>query len=814
MTLPCPEVVLRQCARACFLFLSIIFLYPRLSVAQETGNVIVHAPLETTADTPLHIAIDLLHGEMIEKAFFLYRTFGSSDYTRLEMDLRGNTGSIHLLPEDVRSPFIEYYFVFQTRSGALEAFPQSPLPDPISRPPVSTLKITVRPEDVDDPQIIFLSPDPNAALAPEDIIVSVSLLRADTSVDIPATRLLIDDADVTAEAVFSDDIIVYVPENFSHRLAPGRHRAILRLFTKDGKPYRSSGISFFVHGEYVGDVVEESDIQYGVSTQLESRHERVSGVGTWFNRGGVQLSARKGDWTARSNVFITSDEESNRQPQNRFFAGVSSSWISAGYGDRYPNISDLILNGKRVRGLHSSLTLGFLNVDMTLGKTTRAIEGSLLKVIGADTVALEQQRDPNSAYAQIDQQTWGKFSYGTFERDLFAIRPSFGSGKTWQFGLSWLKSKDDMQSIRFGTRPQENLVVGTDFFVRIMNNVELAGEAAFSAFNSDISSGNFTDAYIDSVYPDDAQAIKDARNILDNFITVNDNLRPLSFKKPATLAYNLSLAFNVLDNALKATYLFRGSEYNSFGQTFLRNDIKGFNINDRIRLADNQVFVTLGYERLEDNTVDTKPSTTVFSTINAAVSYLPRVSAPSVTLGYTHIDNTTDLASADTLFALSALDDRTHRLFLQSSYRFHLGVEQIASMTFSTSDRKDRSIRRLDVTSLSVGFAVTSTFNIPLQTSVEFVSYQNDLPGTTPGSVQEFNYSTFTLSGRYGIVKDILITRCAISPTFGNFTRTLISAGTDWTVIPAMTFLLDYSYFHQESGFNDSIWSLRYRYDL
>ncbi len=814
MTLPCSERVLSTRILTRLLTAAAMTILLNIETdAQEARNIIVRVPQEISSHTPLLVEVDILHGETIEKAFFLYRRFGTSDYTRLEMDLRGNTGTVALAPAEVKAPLLEYYFVLVTRTGATETHPFSTIPDPFTRPPESTFRITVRPEDREDAQILFLSPEPNSPVASEDLVVSVSLLRADTSVDFSATRLLIDETDVTANTIFSDDIIVFVPENFSRRLTPGRHLAIVRLFAKDGSSYRSSSIPFHITGQ-AEPAVESEDIQYGVSVQLESRHERVSDFGTWFNRGGVQLSAQTGDWTGRSNVFITSDEESGRQPQNRFFAGVSSPWVSAGYGDQYPNISDLILNGKRVRGLHSTLTLGFFNVDLALGTTTRAIEGQLLKVIGADTIALEQQRDPTAAYAPIDQQTWGKFSYGTYERDLFAIRPSFGSGDTWQFGLTWLKAKDDIQSIHFGTRPQENLVVGTDFYVKIIDNIELAGEAAFSAFNSDISSGNFTDAYIDSVYPNDAQSIKDARDILDNFITVNDNLRPLSFKKPATLAYTLSLTFDAFDNAVKATYLFRGSEYNSFGQTFLRKDVKGFGITDRIRLAGNQVFLTLGYERLQDNTVDAKAATTTFSTINTAFSYSPRTALPSITVGYTNIDNTTDIPGADSLSRLSAIDDQTHRVFLQSSYGFRLAAQQTAALTFSLSERTDRSIRKQDVGGMSLGLGITTQYSIPLQTTLEYALNQNDFPDSTVGSTKEFNYSTLTLGGRYGIVRNTVNIRGSVSPTFGSFTRTFISAGLDWTVIPFMTFFIDYSYFHQESGFHDSVWSLRYRYDL
>lgn len=776
-------------------------------LAQEPGNVIVHAPGSVTANTPLAISADLLHGETIQRVVFLYKPFGSSDFTRLEMDLLGNTASIIIPAIDVKPPFVEYYFALETRQGTFETHPISAVSDPFSIPPQRTLQVTVQPEDSPDQQVLFLSPERNSIVPAEELVISVSLFRTDTLVHRPFTRLLVDGIDVTEDALISDDIVVYVPANFGRRAAPGRHVITVHLFARDGSPHRSSSLTFFVAGPGVDVRSTTADIRYGASVQLESRHEDVSGSGTWYNRAGVQVSGTSGDWTLQSNLFVTSDETGSRQPQNRFFVGASSSWIKLGFGDSYPALSGLILNGKRVRGLHSSLSLGFFNIDMTLGKTTRATEGKLLKTIHVDSLAVEQERDRNAAFAPIDSVTWGKFSYGTFEQDLFAIRPSFGSGETWQLGFTWLKAKDDMQSIRYGARPRENLVIGSDFTSKFLNGaVVLSGEGAFSAFNSDISSGNFTDAYIDSVYPNDAGAIKRARNILDDFITVNDNLRPLSFKQLATLAYEGSIAVNAWENAFKFTYLYRGSEYTSFGQTFIRRDIRGFSMMDRLRLVDNQVMLTFGYERLKDNTAKTKPATTTYNTISTAVSYYPRFDFPNLTLGYSLLSNKNPLQHD----LPAAVDERTHRFFVQSSYGIELGARHTATLGVSTSDRDDRSARESDVNTVSVAAGISTQYAIPLQTSVEYTLNRTAYISSAP----RFDYSTLTLGGRYRVVRDVLAVRASVSPTFGDVTRTLAMGGVEWTLLRAMTFFLDYSYIHQQVAPHDAIWSLRYRYDL
>ena len=124
---------------------------------------------------------------------------------------------------------------------------------------------------------------------------------------------------------------------------------------------------------------------------------------------------------------------------------------------------------------------------------------------------------------------WAKFTYGTYDRKLFAIRPSFGNREGGHVGFSYLKSSDDLNSIQHGIRPKENLVVGSDLLMPFDNRrVELTAQVAMSATNDDITSGTFTDEKIDSIYKDESESqrdnIKKLRNALEKVITVNENL--------------------------------------------------------------------------------------------------------------------------------------------------------------------------------------------------------------------------------------------------------------------------------------------------
>ncbi|MDH3251303.1 MAG: hypothetical protein OEM41_00850, partial [Ignavibacteria bacterium] len=472
------------------------FLTP--ASAQVSTKVLSVTPEATTGDIPLTVRVQLLQPESIEMVYFLYRPFGESEYRKREMDIVGNSGSVTILPREISTPFLEYYLVVLNRDGTAESYPLSGSADPFEAPPLTTLRITVQPDAETDQQIIFLSPEPQARIPPDEVLISISLLRADSLVVRRATRILLDGVDVSSDAVHAGDIVVYSPQNHSLTLDPGIHRVTIHLFDREGYLYRSASLSFLVLGREERGNESSFPLAYRASLELESRHELIGGVSTPYNRGRLNMIGELDQWRLHGTLFITSDEQSGRQPQNRYFLGIETNWAQLSYGDTYPTFPMLIMTGKRLRGLNSSLRFGAFNIDVAAGRTNRNVEGTLLQTITLDSLAGEQQRDPGAAYAPIDSATWGKFRFGTYARNLFAVRPSFGDAGESQFGLTVLKSKDDISSIQFGVRPQENFVVGADFVTRLDNRrIELSGQGVFSAYNADISSGTFTDAYID-----------------------------------------------------------------------------------------------------------------------------------------------------------------------------------------------------------------------------------------------------------------------------------------------------------------------------
>lgn len=783
--------------------------------AQVSPTILSVGPDDAVEKTPVIIRAELRQLEAVDRLAVLYRAFGSSQFVLVEMDLAGSGATATLPAEAVLPPFLEYYLAIVRRDGSMESYPVSQTPDPFLLPPPNTLRLPVRAADA-PAQILFLSPEPTEVLEAAEVVVAISLLRADTIVVQTATKVTLDGADVTDKVVFSEDLLVFSPSSHDIMLAAGVHRVGVQLFDRTGKTVGSSSLSFTVRGEagyrYTEPVTPA--MAYNATVTFEMRHEQIGGVSQWYNRGGVQFSGRKGAWHLNSNLYVTSEEEPTRQPQNRFYLGVSSPWLTAGLGDHFPVFPSLILLGRRIRGANGAIRTGFFNIEATYGQIARPIEGALIDSFPLDSLTVQQQQHPGDAYGPVSDTLWGRYRYGSYQRNLLAVRPSFGSGEEFQLGFTWLSSSDDVNSIQFGSRPQENVVLGTDLLAKLDGEeLVLTAQAAFSAYNTDISSGSFTDAYIDSVF-DNPGDIRKARDILSKIITVNENLRPLSLSTPATLAYEATLAMHYFDNALRATYMYRGSDYMSFGQTFLRKDVQGFNLQDRIRMISNQVLLTLGYERLQDNTANTKPATTTYTTTSAGVSWAPGPDLPVLTLGYNQFRNLNPLEGKG-IDSLYKVDDRTSRFFGQASYDFELGPRNTALLSVSASDREDYTVRRTDLTSSTVTMSLISRFDIPLQTSLDIGLNYNDYPSqATPGARTSLDYTTIAIGGRYALLPGQLNLIGSLAPTFGELTRLATDLGAEWYIQRAMSLTFQVSAFDNDDAPDDSFVSLRFRYDI
>ncbi len=779
------------------------FTFFENAYAQASNTVSAVNISEAREGEPVEVRVELIQTQPISNVRFAYLPFGATEYLINDMELYGGLASFTIPKENVKLPYISYYVIVDLTDGSQEIYP-------LGAPDASSPEqITVKALSAKDKEIILLSPTRGEILPLDEVFISVSFVKATDNIHVPSTKIFLNDTDISENALFAGELIVFYAENFPGTISDGNQTIRIETFDSTGTPYHAIESNFqTVEAGYFQAV--SSKFKYRGSIQAEARNEKFNDESEWYNNITANFSGSNDDWDFSAHTYLTSEEESSRQPQHRFSATVASEWLTLKGGDTYPRFPKYMLDGKRVRGFYGDLRLGFINVKTTFGEIRRDIEGQLLETyssenapLSSDIIAINEARYGNP---------FGRVNLGTFSRDIFAIRPSFGSGENFQWGFSYLHSKDDNNSIEFGAKPQENVVAGTDLKIALDNqNIIFTGQAMASLFNSDISTGDLTDAQIDSVfgegsiYDADTDQIKDLKDFVGQFITVNQFIGPLNPQELSSIAAEAGIQLNYLKNSLDIKYIYRGNDYQSFGQDFLRTDVKGINLVDRIRMFDNKVFLSIGYENLKDNLQETKISTTTYQTLNTTLSIFPRTDFPNITLGYTNYNNENEISPTDTTNNIYLIDNKTNRFLARLSYDIKAGVDHATSLSISTSNRDDNSLADNDANYTSMSLSVNSYWEKHFTTFLSLVNYASEIAGL------EYNYFTFSLGGRYKLMEDKLQLTASVSPSFGDFERKAFDFLAQYNVLQNLSFIFQFRYYDIADQSSNSVAGLTTR---
>jgi hypothetical protein len=819
-----------------------------VTFAQVSPYVMEVRPTSAVEQTSLSLSASFTSNVQLQRVQLYYRQFGESEYKQQEMLLSGQTAVATIPANVITPPYLEYYLKLFFADGSKATFPTD-------NPDGNPNKLSVQAANPKDQEVRFLSPEAGELLTAEDLAVAISLMFASDAVDKRKTKLYLDNVEVTREAILSDDVLLYRPKNFDKPLSMGAHTITVELRDTLGRTYHTTSLSCNLS---TAIAIEEtkSSLQYNANGQLEYRNEKIDTTTTTYVRGDLHVGGSYKFLNFGGDLHLTNEDKSDRQPQNRYLATVQAAdYVKLQIGDAYPIFPSLIISGKRVRGITGSLTLGYFNLDVTAGKTYRAVEGIILgDTTYADSSAWstrpkESFHNPDSA----NSLAYKLFTSGTYAQDFFAIRPSFGSGETFQLGFTYLKAKDDISTIQYGTYPKENLVMGTDLLLAFDNQrIKWFTQAAFSLSNSDISSGSFTDSEIDSVEgvydttKNHAQALSDADNLKKvattarNFMTINANLFPLNPTDGLpSLALESELALNYFNNYLRAMVFRRGNAYQSFGNEYVQTDIEGMNISDRVRLWQNRILASVSYETKWNSVRNTNstPQTT-FNTFNSSITAYPGADLPGITLGYGFytrknsiaiIPDTVAQAPGDTLYPSTHIDSAyvaneiTNRFYISLNHDFQFGIRQSVSLTASIANKTDNTFYKRDQNNMNVAVSWTGYYSIPLQTTVSLIASKNATYSAMQDSTtkylsttkeQDFNYSTISVNARYRLFQDQLNLIATFAPSFGDFKRTLLQVGADYQFVPRHSVVGQLDYINNPDRASDVIASIIYRFSF
>ncbi|MCF6270769.1 MAG: hypothetical protein L3J41_13725 [Melioribacteraceae bacterium] len=785
----------------------ILFLCSSTLIFAQASNTVSSITFgEITDGNPVDVKVSLINSLSVSRVQIVYKSFQETEVRVREMEILGDIAVYQIAGEDVSAPILTYYLIIEMKDGNSETYP---LGVPEAAQPID---LTVSSKSEKDEEVLILSPSSNETLSLSELFISISMVKASDNVDISKTKIILNGEDVTSNVLFAGELLLYYPQNFEGSLESGKQSLEIEVYDKDGTLYHTMKRDFVtVDGAVAMDLGR--GLRYSGNAAGEVRNELFNGKNTLYNNLALTLNARVGDWRFKGYGYITSEENVDVQPQNRYSVSVSSDWLNLRGGDSYPRYNNLLLNGKRVRGVDGKIDYGVFQLQGSYGQVRREVKGNLLETYAEDDAPLLTN------VVRIDSikygSPFGKVDFGIYSRDLLSGRIGLGSKNGFEFGVSFLHAKDDVNSVEFGAKPEENLVTSADLRWAIDDqNIIIKGITAVSIINSDITSGTYSDEQIDSIFASgndigsDAENFKNIKNMISPFFTVNQFIEPLNFTELSSLAAEGSIELNYFNNNLKGSYIYRGSQFKSFGQEYTRTDIAGLNITDRFRTLDNQLFFSVGYENLNDNLQGTKMATTTYQTLRASASLFMRADIPNITLSYIRNQNRNGIELTDTLNRISSVDDITNRFSLNFGYDFKFSVRHNSSLSFSTSNREDDSYYNNDSKYFSTSFTLNSYWTKTLVSNFSVIYYNSEI------TTVQYKYVTIMAGGRYRLMNDDLELSFNYSPSFGDFNRHAVDLVASYQVIQNLWLRAQMRYYNMPDTGTNTISGMTLRYSF
>ncbi len=551
---------------------------------------------------------DLSSRKVLEaKAWFRKPTDEVYDF--IDLYLFGDVYEGSISAEYVTSDGIEYYLEFTFDDNSRITFPEhDPLQNPIS--------INVRLGEAGESPVVIISPESRRTVNTDEILIVAAFNQSIRKIDPQKIILRLDGHDQTKKAVITTEILTAVIKGQGR----GRHRIDIIEHSAAGPQILATWF-FTVRLQQQAPFFTQGTIHGDLSS--EERYQEITGA---IKRVGIQnisLNYRN-KWLETTAIGrFSSEENATVQPQHRYLFTLSTPVIDISAGDLNPRYNELILWGRRVRGMEFRLGTPDDKVSV------KAIFGDLARAVEGDSVAKN----------------------GTYRRWLGAAQLSFGYRQNMQFGITALKTRDQENSIDYGTAPKDNVVTGLNMIVNADHRrITLTGQTAISLYNDDISEPPLKDAedFKDIIwintnfvpFPDKLGEVPESefpdRDPKVNFLDIVSSI----FSK--SVSYKGKLRLRYLNNDIQMGYRMINHSYYSIANPTLLRDRRGFYIRDRIRLYHSKIYLIGGFQQFNDNVGGDGDITASDRQFNVGINIYTTPGYPDIAVNYRRLLNSND----------------------------------------------------------------------------------------------------------------------------------------------------------------------------
>jgi hypothetical protein len=585
------------------LFLSLMFSTLCLLLLGITAFHVAPDSFVPGSDTDL--LIEVADGqETLSGIDLLYRGVGSEQWLSEPMRQddpnspywRGSIPGIAISTNDV-----EYRFEYKLKDGSTDYLPQDDGFSPFNSLTLSAPKVAAAGES--SKGFVLIS-DESSVSADDGYILAVSYLTLAESIDPKSIKVFVGDKDVTNQTEISGSVLLYREENPQD----GIKKAMVTAKVKGKDVVSDTWITQILPGTvkralpftYRGSVNFASNI-YDQSDKNLSMGDPENDFRAW-----ADLYGNYGNLDMQTNILVSSLEDSNKQPVNRYTFGIQLPALDVFLGDYSPALSQYTLYGKNIRGLYGKLKTRFLELSVAHGEALRKT------TTAADTLLNTR-------------------AIGTFKQEAVGARVQFGSESSFRLGISGSRHRDIISSLDeeyyrytnaendtiYTAMAQDNAVLSIDAQINVPDqNFVLGFEGAASMLNKNTIPGPLSTEDLEE-YDLDLELAGTEINPADfeDIFVINKNMEPLMPGR-ANIAWNAYLRMYFWNNLLNLQYSETGSAFNTLGSQSRMNDTREISVTDQINFG-RALFLSGGFTLTQDNLMEHNSETNIYQSIFA-----------------------------------------------------------------------------------------------------------------------------------------------------------------------------------------------------
>ena len=818
--------------------LLVYLVFPMLCLAQSNHLYYHKNPSPVDPGQPIKLSQTLFNEEYISYGTLYFRDKGELSYQETMMVYENGHWAGIIPGNRVSLNDIEYVTVLHKQDGGRISLPliDNPFENPLNIQVLSFKKSqnqqakSSSSKDYAEVDILILSPENGAFLRSDEVVISVSLFNA-SNIDQSQYQILIDNQDVSDDAIISGDVLSYVP---IQEMESGFHSIKLLFKTKYGMDVQPIEWNFSV-GKVSSNLFES--LKYKGSLFAKTANNTASSITINDQELSTKIDAEIPWIKVRYSSRKSSRESKYLQPVNRESLTLQVlDYLKIDNGDVYPSISPFLLDGRRIRGRHTDAGFNFgfgfggfrllgrdlLDFDIKGRFEFESVSGTL-------TRAVQYKRGINKAYELLTENvkfdnSLNKTIYPfdrkgyTFPRKINSYRLSLAFNNKVKAGIHFLKAKDDIDEINLfdstfvenslfsvdtsitgdsslqyfnlaqfidsiangdssainikqrnwsDDKPGENLALGFDLEGALddrklifqagwnmsLTNYNLWGGTA-SKDSLDLLMDDTTDGKLLGEYP--IGQIGDFIDAWTDIFTINPlYMVPILPVDPVVAQESTFKAFmNMPASAyyfrMKGSYRFNnifieyrqlGPGYTSFGNPYLTNNIREFNLKDRLSLLGRRLMFVAGYQYRDNKLSELIVNPIVTKTFSLNTTLVPGPGAPSIVANIQSIGKTNGIDSIDTdKYGNFLRDNRENSQALNlmasinipGSFKNFTSISSfnINSITYSDnlsrSRKKDYFFQKSETKSISA--TISNRFNSSLKTNSSFNLTEISIP--------------------------------------------------------------------------------------